>query len=87
MYIVIIYPMPEFKEYCKKCPLPDLYNAMNANRLALETANANIKASDSPTQAEPYIQIANDAKTMFELYRNEYGKFAKTGKKCQSCPI
>ena len=79
-------PYSEF-EYCTKCPVPGLMKTIEASRKAEQTANANIRASESPIQAEPFQQEAQiQGDTLFAAIRR-LSDFTKSGSKCQACPV
>jgi len=71
---------------CEKCELPGIYEKRAAAKRAVEVANANIVASESPTQAEPYKEAALQARNELLAANGQYSDFLKiwTGF-CEHC--
>lgn len=74
-------------EYCENCSVPQLMVTIEASRNAAQAANGNIVASESPTQAEAYLQEGQLHVTTLQKATKQLSLFAKSGKKCQSCPV
>lgn len=45
---------------CEQCELPKLIKERDILKMSIQAANANISASESPTQAEPYQEFAKE---------------------------
>ena len=71
--------------FCAECPLPDIKRRLAESRQAAQTANANISASETPTQAEPFQQQASQALAELKVAMGDYTKFVP--RICQSCEI
>jgi hypothetical protein len=74
--------------WCGECPLPEILEKITQSRNGALAANANILASESPTQAHPY---RIEALWRTEKLRNEMVKldeFIKgLGDNCPSCTL
>jgi hypothetical protein len=71
--------------YCQSCPIPGIMSRLETARNAAESANANVLASDSPTQASPFRQEAITQLATLRQAIGELSSFVSSGKKCQSC--
>lgn len=71
---------------CEKCNLPGIVDRYRASRIALTTANANILASSSPTEVQPYQQAATIAAAALRAADAERAEFIKDwGGFCANC--
>ncbi|MDO8270046.1 MAG: hypothetical protein Q7T54_05265 [Candidatus Levybacteria bacterium] len=74
--------------WCNGCPLPEILEKIMQSRNGALTANANILASESPTQAHPY---RIEALWRIKKLRNEMAKLDEFKKSlddnCPSCTL
>ena len=74
--------------WCEGCPLPEILERITQARIGVLIANANIVASESPTQAHPY---RIEALWRMKKLREEtvaLDEFIKSlGNNCPSCTL
>jgi hypothetical protein len=71
---------------CEKCELPKIVARMGSLRRTAEAASANVKASDSPTQAKPYQEEATTALEGLEDAQRKFAAFVNTWRgTCSNC--
>lgn len=78
---------PNFS-WCKGCPLPEILEKITQARNGVLAANANILASESPTQAHPYRigALWRMKKLQDEMARLDEFKIS-LGDNCPSCTL
>lgn len=63
---------------CERCALPDIVRRIKLYKNAALAANANIAASDSPTEAQPYQTAATEAADNLRVADGERAEFLRT---------
>lgn len=71
---------------CEKCRLPSLVTELESYKLEFQTTNANVEASQTPTQAQPYIEARNVAAFNLKATQKEYAEFLNIWRGfCNNC--
>ena len=74
--------------WCGGCPLPEILEKITQAKNGALAANANILASESPTQAHPY---RIEALWRMKKFRNEMARLGEfkndLGNNCPSCTL
>lgn len=74
-------------EKCKKCPLPGTIDGIRTQKDVGRSALSNARLAQSPTEAKPYLDIADGASNELKVLNASLKSFLEQWGYCDDCHL